>query len=95
MTTATKRNSVRKTAPADTKKYIATLKFNGASHTIATDDIALAIEQVKPPQLHTEMYVTVQNGKQLVERRLLLTQAKRVFSDAFHRDVFINNLLLQ
>ncbi|PJC41176.1 MAG: hypothetical protein CO041_05950 [Candidatus Pacebacteria bacterium CG_4_9_14_0_2_um_filter_40_15] len=77
------------------KKYTVTFKFNGATVTKKTDDVAVAIEEVKPKQLHTEMYVTVKNGNQLVERRLLLIPAKRVFSDAFHRQVFINNLLLQ
>ncbi len=77
------------------KKYSVAFKFNGETVNTKTDDIALAIEEVKPTQLHTEMYVTVKNGKQLVERRLLLPQAKRVFQDAFHRQVFINNLLLQ
>jgi hypothetical protein len=77
------------------KKYSIAFKFNGEVKRKFTDDVALALEEVKPKQLHTEMYVTVKNGKQLVERRLLLPQAKRVFSDAFHRQVFINNLLLQ
>jgi len=77
------------------KKYSVAFKFNGETIKAKTDDIALAIEEVKPTQLHTEMYVTVKNGKQLVERRVLLTQAKRIFSDAFHRQVFINNLSLQ
>ena len=77
------------------KKYSVAFKFNGEVKRKYTDDIALAIEAVKPTQLHTEMYVTVKNGEQLVERRLLLPQAKRVFQDAFHREVFINNLLLQ
>lgn len=83
------------TATNKKKKYSVTFKFNGESKALKTDDIASAIEEVKPKQLHTEMYVTVKNGKQLVERRLLLIQAKRVFSDVFHRQVFINNLLLQ
>ncbi len=77
------------------KKYSVAFKFNGETVNKKTNDVALALEEVKPSQLHTEMYVTVKNGKQLVERRLLLTQAKRVFADAFHRQVFINNLLLQ
>ena len=77
------------------KKYSVAFKFNGEVKRKFTDDVALAIEEVKPEQLHTEVYVTIKNGKQLVERRLLLTQAKRVFRDAFHRQVFINNLLLQ
>jgi len=77
------------------KKYEVTFKFNGESVKTETDDMNDAILAVKPTQLHTEMYVTVKNGQQLAERRVLLIPARRIFQDAFHREVFINNLLLQ
>lgn len=77
------------------KKYEVVFKFNGESVKTEADDMNDAILTVKPTQLHTEMYVTVKNGEQLVERRVLLIPARKIFQDAFHRQVFINNLLLQ
>lgn len=77
------------------KKYNVTFKFNGELHTKRTEDLNKAIDEVRPPILHTEMYVLIKIGKELIERKLNLIQARRIFQDALHREVFINNLHLQ
>jgi len=70
-------------------------KFNGETVTKKTDDIAKAFDEVRPPLLHTEMYVTVKKGKHVIERRLPLIQARRVFADSLAKEIFINNLMLE
>ena len=72
-----------------------TFKFNGETVTKRTENVEEAILAVRPEQLHTEMYVTIKNGKQLIERQLALIPARKVFNDDFHRQVFIQNLLIQ
>jgi hypothetical protein len=68
------------TTKAKPKKYSLKMTFN--------------ILSLKPELLHTEVYVTATKGKEESERRLSLTQAKRVFRDDLVRQVFIHNLLL-
>ncbi len=76
------------------KPYRIQFKFNGEVKEKRTTDVAKAIQDVRPMFLHTEMYVTLKHGKELIERRLSLLQARRIFSDEVSRQVFINNLLL-
>lgn len=67
--------------------------FNG-EHFESQSNIKHAIEEVKPAQLHTEMYVTIKDGSNLIERKLNLIQGKKLFNDEMFREIFINNLLL-
>lgn len=69
-------------------------KFNGETKSKRTEDVFKAIEAVKPPILHTEMYVTIKKNGHKIERRLNLVDARRVFRDEMARTVFINNLHL-
>lgn len=80
------------TAP---KTYSVDFKFNGETITKRTSDIKQTLEAIRPPVLLTEMYVTVKNGKEKIERKLNLHQARRVFQDDIMREIFINNLLLR
>jgi len=87
MTTKTK-------ATPKAKAYSLEATFNGETYTSKTDDLGEALLKMKPAQLHTEIYVTAKKGEEVSERRLSLTQGKRVFIDDIVRQVFIQNLLL-
>ncbi len=77
------------------KKFSISFKFNGEVIQKRTDDINEAILAVKPDVIHTDVYITAKDKKGWVaERKLNLTQAKRVFRDDITREVFINNLLV-
>ena len=77
------------------KLYSVEAKFNGKTFKKRTDDLMQTIKDLKPDWLHTEVYFIVKKGDMQSERHLNLVQAKRVFSDDFNREVFINNLLLK
>ena len=77
------------------EKYSLTFKFNGEVKKKRTADIVKAIEEVRPPLLHTDMYVTLKKGKHVIERKLNLVQARKLFADALTREVFLNNLMLE
>lgn len=77
------------------EKYSLTFKFNGEVKKKRTHDIVKAIEEVRPPLLHTEMYFTLKKGQHLLERRLNLIQARKLFADSLAREIFINNLMLE
>ncbi len=69
--------------------------FNGDTFKKKTDDIAKTILDLKPEQLHTEVYITVKSGKEYAqERRLNLIQGKKLFINEDFMDVFISNLML-
>jgi hypothetical protein len=91
MATKTKPKTTTKAKP---KKYSLKMTFNGEEFNTKTNDLDDAILSLKPELLHTEVYVTATKGKEESERRLSLTQAKRVFRDDLVRQVFIHNLLL-
>jgi len=76
------------------KAYSVWAKFNGVEIKKKTDDLDKTIKEMKPDWLHTEVYFKVTKDKVTSERHLNLIQAKRMFSDDFNREVFINNLLL-
>jgi hypothetical protein len=77
------------------EKYSLTFKINGETKKKRTDDISKALDDVRPPLVLTEMYVTVKKGKHLIERKLNLIQARKLFADSTAREIFINNLMLE
>ncbi len=82
------------TATATKPTYSLTVLMNGEKINKRTQDLDATLASLKPVWLHTEVYVIVKKGKQTVERRLTLVNAKRVFNNDVVRQVFINNLLL-
>ena len=68
--------------------------FNGLEFNTESDTLEDGVLSLKPEQLHTEVYITANNGKETSERRWSLNEARRVFSDADVRHIFCNNLLL-
>lgn len=80
---------------AQAKQYSLSFKFNGEVINKKTDDIAVTIADVAPTVLLSEVYITAKKkgAKYELERKLNLTQGKRVFRDPIARQVFVNNLL--
>lgn len=72
-----------------------TLSFNGETYTKRPKNIKEAILAMKPPVLHTEMYVTLKDKRDIRERRLSLLQGKKLFNNESFLDVFVMNLLLK
>ena len=79
---------------AEPNQYSLKMKFNGEEFTTTADNLDEAVLSLKPKQLHTEVFVTASDGRTVSERRWKLIEAKRVFSDADVREIFLNNLLL-
>lgn len=79
---------------SQSKKLAVSFKFNGEKKNKKTDDLFKTIEEVKPPMLHTELYLTIQKDGHTIERRLGLIDARRIFRDEMARQVFINNMQL-
>jgi len=75
-------------------KYSLKMTFNGEEFNTKATSMEEAILKLRPPVLHTEVYLTAKKGKEESERRLSLRDAKRVFLDDMTREIFINNLLL-
>lgn len=77
--------------------YRITIERNGETIKKRTDDIKSAILNSKPELLYTDIYVTISTGtgkeKTTMERKLNLTQGKRLYSTDTVLEVFINNLL--
>lgn len=72
-----------------------TLKFNGETFTKKPKDVKTAILSLKPEQLHTEMYVTLQDKEDVRERKLNLVQGRKLFNNEDFLDVFVMNLLIK
>jgi hypothetical protein len=68
--------------------------FNGETLEEKCDAVDVAIQKVRPEQLHTDMFVTVKKGTAVMERHLNLTQGRMLFANPDFREIFINNLLL-
>lgn len=76
------------------KQFSVSVQLNGVTIKKRTSDLDVTIKELKPDWLHTDVFITVKNGKQVVERHLNMVQAKRVFLLDFNRDMFIRNLML-
>lgn len=87
---------VETTKTSKSKKYKLTLLFNGFVFKKQTDNIAETILKLTPDVLYTEVFVTVKDNqtKEITDRRLSLTQGKKMFRDETVLDIFINNLML-
>jgi hypothetical protein len=79
---------------SEPKKLSVSFKFNGEVKRKRTDDLFQTIEEVKPPLLHTEVYLTIKKDGHTIERRLGLIDARRIFRDEMARRIFINNIQL-
>lgn len=74
---------------------ILTLNFNGELHTPKAKGIAKAIMSVKPATLFTDVYVTYDVDGDIRERKLNLTQGKKLFNNEDFLNVFVMNLQLK
>lgn len=76
------------------KDYLLEVVMNNENYSVETDDLNQALIDLTPEQLLSEVYVKVTKGEAVVERRLSLVEAKRVFKVEVNREVFVNNLLI-
>lgn len=76
------------------KKYKVELTFNGETVIKKTDDLNEMFLSIKPDMLHTEMFIKVIKGTDVMDRHLKLSNARKLFVDDMFREIFINNLLL-
>jgi hypothetical protein len=84
------------------EKYTITFLFNGETFKkrmeLSNELIKKFIDKIKPQLLFTDIYIILSKGtgknKETNERKINLTQGKRIFSDDAHLDIFINNLIL-
>lgn len=76
------------------KNYTIKFIFNGLTFTKRGSDIKKMILSVEPETLYTEIYVVIGKKGDTIERRLNLTQGRKLFRDNNFLEIFINNLLL-
>jgi len=76
------------------KKYTVTFHLNGEKFIKKQNSVDDAIMKVKPDFLHTEMYVSVKKGKDVMDRHLNLLEGRKLFANETFREIFINNLML-
>lgn len=69
--------------------------LNGETRETKTDNLKEAIlSSLEEPFLFTEVYVTVEKGDFIRERRLSLRQGRRLFASEEFLDAFLVNLFL-
>ena len=86
---------MKKTKPTrKPKPYTVEMIFNGSTFKKRTDNVAQAIEELKPEFLFTELFATFKAGKYVIDRNLNLIQGKRLFNSDDFREAFISNLML-
>jgi len=73
--------------------YKITATFNGETVTEEANTILSIINKIRPELLQTEMYLTIERGNRLWERRLDLIRGRKLFNDKEFYDIFINNLI--
>lgn len=75
------------------KAYAIEMFFNGAFFNAETDNLAETILSLKPEVLYTEIFITITKGEYVFDRKLTLTQGKRLFLSEEFMEVFISNIL--
>ncbi len=89
-----KKKPTQTTKKADKPKdYKIEMFFNGAFFNAETDNVEEAIRALKPETLYTEIFITITKGEYVLDRRLTLTQGKRLFLNDEFMEVFISNIL--
>jgi len=76
--------------------YSIELLCNGETMKATANDIEQGLLSLKPVFVHTDSYVIISKGDEVIaERRLPLIKARMLFANPDFRSVFINNLLLK
>ncbi len=83
------------TTPTKPKTYVLEMIMNGETFKKRTADINDAIVKLTPDFLHTEMYLNIKQGKELLaDRKLTLVNGRKLFANEDYREIFVNNLML-
>ncbi len=78
-----------------TLKYKLWVKFNDKEHNIKTDDVALALKELKPQFLKTKVLIKVEDNKKIAEKTLNLPQARRMWLNEFNQRLLVNRLIFK
>lgn len=82
----------KKTTP-EIKKYKIALSVNNEMFESETDNVKEALQEFKPSDFHTEVFLSITQGMSNFTRKLALPKAKKIFGDGEQLDVFLTNLL--
>lgn len=79
-----------------TKKgeYKLTILLNGETYNIQTDDIKEAILALKPPKITNTVVIRAKRGKKVVEKKLFVFLARRIFFNPLATQFFAKSLAL-
>lgn len=80
-------------APTPKFDYTVVIAINDETFKIKTNDIAEAIQSVKPEFLRTKTVVKVTKGKKTLDRLLYLQQGKMLFNNRITLESFVKNLI--
>lgn len=95
-----KKKSVKKTSAVKRtytpKEYKLTMRFNGDTYTVNTDDLDSAILAFKPVFLKTKIFVKIRKRKVgTYERVIFPMQGRLLFMNKTTRQVFLNRLIFK
>lgn len=77
------------------KIYTLSGRINEVPFSKQTKNIDKTLLELKPEFVFCDTYITLSRGKIKTERKLNLTQGKRLFLDENVREVFVNNLMME
>lgn len=86
---ATKKEPTKEAEPT----YKVSLTYNGQTEVLKGDDMFKLFEGWSPRIFKSVVLVTAEKGKQKVERRLSVIQAKRIAGNYTNAEIFAGNLL--
>lgn len=91
-----KKAEVKENKLGATKKeptFKVSLTYNGQTEVLKGDDMFKLFENWSPRIFKSVVLVTAEKGKQKVERRLSVIQAKRIAGNYTNSEIFAGNLL--
>lgn len=80
-------------AKSEEPKYIVSLTYNGQTEVLKGNDLINMFDEWSPRVFKTVLLVSAESGKQKVERRLSVIQAKRIAGNYTNAQIFAHNLL--
>jgi len=78
------------------KEYTLTMRFNGETNRIRTDDLDSAILAFKPIFLKTKIFMKIRRkDKAVYEKVIFPMQGRLLFMNKMSRQVFLNRLIFK
>lgn len=76
-------------------EYKLTISFNDKEHVIDTNDLDLAILEIKPTILKTRIIIKVEKDGKKYESAIPAFVGKQLFRNKLYRKIFLNRLILK